>query len=199
MTGQRLVFAAAMFTGRHLRELTIPDVLRLAATGDPGVNGFGITTELANTTPYMLSQWWAQALQFMRGLNGLAFEPRHPPGHDAAALFGPRGAGAWPAQAPVELTPHRLTQATEPPTCGCSPRCRAPTVSRSRADPAAEPTGRSGCDVRSPGQEGTVHRVRCAGHLRARSEDEAVRRWRSAVWDDARSGTRFRRHVTAGT
>jgi hypothetical protein len=125
VAGGQLTITPAMFADRHLRALYTPDMLVLADTEHHHATGFGVTRELSTIVPYMLPQWWAQALHETGpyDLSGIRFEPRHAVGRQAAALFGPRGRGDWRTDDPVRLdagTLRRELQATgtavlEPP------------------------------------------------------------------------------------
>ena len=99
----RLVVTPVMTTGSHLQQLSLPVGRRLAALHSRAAVGFGVTREIATTTPYVLPQWWAQALD-RAGFDGLVHALRHDPEGDGYALFWERdGARSWPTGARVQL------------------------------------------------------------------------------------------------
>lgn len=109
----RLVLTPAMLAHRRLRAVTVPGEILVADVGAADAVAFGVTGELASLVPYVLPQWWAQALQARgpTGLGGVLFAPRHAPGRWAVTLFGQRGAGqGWPSEPGLVLDATRLRQ-----------------------------------------------------------------------------------------
>lgn len=95
-----LTLTPAMFSQRRLCAVNLPSAITLANTRDQRAAGLaGITTEIATITPYKLPQWWSQALHHSgpENLDGIFYEPRHLPSGEAAAVYGARGVGNWPA------------------------------------------------------------------------------------------------------
>jgi hypothetical protein len=83
---------------RRLRmwHLGLPDQCSAADTTVRAARGFGVTAELATTTPYDLPQRWAAAFA-AAGHQGVRYRVRHDPaGSRALALFGAAGERRWP-------------------------------------------------------------------------------------------------------
>lgn len=89
--GPVLVVAPSWAKRFSLWQLSLPDQCRAADTTVRSARGFGVTAELATTTPYALPQVWAAAFA-TAGYEGVRYRVRHDPGGSRAlALFGAAG------------------------------------------------------------------------------------------------------------
>jgi hypothetical protein len=85
------IVSAELLATRRLWTLALPAQCDAADTTVRAARGFGVTAELATTTPYDLPQRWAAALA-AAGHDGIRYRARHDPGGGRAlALFGAAG------------------------------------------------------------------------------------------------------------
>jgi hypothetical protein len=85
------IVSAELLATRRLWTLALPAQCDAADTTVRAARGFGVTAELATTTPYDLPQRWAAAFG-AAGHDGIRYRARHDPGGGRAlALFGAAG------------------------------------------------------------------------------------------------------------
>jgi hypothetical protein len=89
--GSAPVLAASVLDGRVVWSVALPDQCDAADLTARGARRFGVTAELAASTPYPTAQRWAAALA-AAGYDGLRYRARHDPaGGRCLALFGAAG------------------------------------------------------------------------------------------------------------
>jgi hypothetical protein len=85
------IVSAELLAERRVRELHLPEDIKVADVTSRGASGFGITAEIGTILPYDRPQAWARQLH-EANFQGIVYWLRHDPSRsEGFALFGPHG------------------------------------------------------------------------------------------------------------